>query len=196
MRHAARLTAPPHARVPSVLRLGPRVGPWTSVHAAVGRGRRPGVVRRRVRPRSRSCSTRRRRRPTPTATRCRTRGRRSSGSIRAIPRDAGGDPDGDGLTNAQEFAARRHPVGLHTRYFAEGSTGFFDTSVAVAQPEPDRHGARRDRAPGRSGRCRLAPADARPPAAANGLDQRGARRRRRRWPSSSNRTCRSPPIGR
>jgi hypothetical protein len=47
------------------------------------------------------------------------------------PSDAIGDPDADGLTNAQEFAARRHPVGRHTRYFAEGSTGFFDTSVAV-----------------------------------------------------------------
>ena len=47
------------------------------------------------------------------------------------PSDATGDPDGDGLTNAQEFAARRHPVGRHVRYFAEGSTGFFDTSVAV-----------------------------------------------------------------
>ena len=29
------------------------------------------------------------------------------------PGDASGDPDGDGLTNAQEFAARRHPVGRH-----------------------------------------------------------------------------------
>jgi subtilisin-like proprotein convertase family protein len=47
------------------------------------------------------------------------------------PGDATADPDGDGLTNAQEFAARRHPVGRHTRYFAEGSTGFFDTSVGV-----------------------------------------------------------------
>ena len=47
------------------------------------------------------------------------------------PGDATGDPDGDGQTNAQEFAARRHPVGRHVRYFAEGSTGFFDTAVAV-----------------------------------------------------------------
>ena len=45
--------------------------------------------------------------------------------------DATGDPDNDGRTNAQEFAARRHPLGLHVRYFAEGSTGYFDTSVAV-----------------------------------------------------------------
>ena len=45
--------------------------------------------------------------------------------------DATGDPDSDGRTNAQEFAARRHPLGRHVRYFAEGSTGYFDTSVAV-----------------------------------------------------------------
>ena len=55
------------------------------------------------------------------------------------PNDAGdatGDPDGDGLTNAQEFAARRHPVGRHARYFAEGSTGFFDTSIAIVNLSP------------------------------------------------------------
>ena len=45
--------------------------------------------------------------------------------------DAAGDPDNDGRTNAQEFAAGRHPLGHHVRYFAEGSTGYFDTSVAV-----------------------------------------------------------------
>jgi hypothetical protein len=45
--------------------------------------------------------------------------------------DAAGDLDGDGLTNAQEYAAGRHPVGRFARYFAEGSTGFFDTTVAV-----------------------------------------------------------------
>ena len=50
------------------------------------------------------------------------------------PNDAGdatGDPDSDGRTNAQEFADGRHPNGLHMRYFAEGSTGYFDTSVGV-----------------------------------------------------------------
>ena len=50
------------------------------------------------------------------------------------PNDAGdatGDPDSDGRTNAQEFADGRHPNGVHMRYFAEGSTGYFDTSVGV-----------------------------------------------------------------
>ena len=47
------------------------------------------------------------------------------------PSDATGDPDSDGRTNAQEFADGRHPNGVHMRYFAEGSTGYFDTSVGV-----------------------------------------------------------------
>ena len=50
------------------------------------------------------------------------------------PNDAGdatGNPDSDGRTNAQEFADGRHPNGRHMRYFAEGSTGYFDTSVGV-----------------------------------------------------------------
>jgi hypothetical protein len=45
--------------------------------------------------------------------------------------DATGDPDGDGLTNLQEFQAGRHPVGRFARFFAEGSTGYFETSLAV-----------------------------------------------------------------
>jgi methionine-rich copper-binding protein CopC len=45
--------------------------------------------------------------------------------------DATLDADGDGLTNLQEFQAGRHPVGRFARFFAEGSTGYFDTSLAV-----------------------------------------------------------------
>lgn len=48
---------------------------------------------------------------------------------------AGGDPDNDGRTNAQEFAAGTHPRGFHTRYFAEGATGsFFDVRLALFNP--------------------------------------------------------------
>ena len=45
--------------------------------------------------------------------------------------DATADPDGDDVTNAQEYATGRHPVGRFARHFAEGSTGYFDTSIAV-----------------------------------------------------------------
>lgn len=51
--------------------------------------------------------------------------------------DASGDLDGDGATNAQEFADGTHPNGLAsaTRHFAEGAaTSFFDTRIAVANP--------------------------------------------------------------
>jgi methionine-rich copper-binding protein CopC len=50
------------------------------------------------------------------------------------PLDATGDPDGDGLTNLQEFQANSHPVGKAHRYFAEGATGFFTTSIGLFNP--------------------------------------------------------------
>lgn len=51
--------------------------------------------------------------------------------------DATLDSDGDGKTNAEEFAAGTHPTGLSsaTRYFAEGAANdFFDTRIAVSNP--------------------------------------------------------------
>ena len=46
---------------------------------------------------------------------------------------ASGDPDGDGRTNAAEFAANTHPTATVTRYLAEGATSsFFDLSLNLA----------------------------------------------------------------
>jgi hypothetical protein len=50
---------------------------------------------------------------------------------------AGGDPDGDGRPNLQEYQDGTHPRGAAslTRYFAEGATSsFFDTTIALANP--------------------------------------------------------------
>ncbi len=57
------------------------------------------------------------------------------------PNGPGGDPDGDGLSNAQEFATTQPgslmtlATGTITRYFAEGVTGpFFDTEIDLVNP--------------------------------------------------------------
>jgi uncharacterized repeat protein (TIGR01451 family) len=48
---------------------------------------------------------------------------------------AGGDPDGDGRTNFQEYQEGSHPRGFVITYLAEGATGtFFDTRLALANP--------------------------------------------------------------
>ena len=51
---------------------------------------------------------------------------------------ASGDPDGDGLTNAEELARTTHPRGTFQRFLAEGATNdpFFTTRISVANPSP------------------------------------------------------------
>ncbi|BCS33437.1 hypothetical protein TBR22_A26640 [Luteitalea sp. TBR-22] len=45
------------------------------------------------------------------------------------------DPDNDGRTTAQEYAAGTHPLAAPVRYFAEGASGsFFTTSLALLNP--------------------------------------------------------------
>ena len=114
--------------------------------------------------------------------------------IRTIAADATGNPDGDGRTNAQEFAARRHPLGRHVRYFAEGSTGYFDTSVAVLNLSATDTAHVALALLNESGgvvshRFTLAPR-----AAADRCRSTRCSASRPPWRSSSNRTCRSPRI--
>jgi hypothetical protein len=46
-----------------------------------------------------------------------------------------GDPDGDGVTSADELARGTHPRGSVSRYLAEGASGaFFDTQIALVNP--------------------------------------------------------------
>ena len=46
-----------------------------------------------------------------------------------------GDPDGDGVSNADELAAGSHPTGSHARFLAEGAaSAFFTTRFSIANP--------------------------------------------------------------
>jgi len=51
------------------------------------------------------------------------------------PNGAAGDPDGDGVSNADEFARGSHPDGRQSLFLAEGAaSAFFTTRYALANP--------------------------------------------------------------
>lgn len=57
----------------------------------------------------------------------------------AGPNGAGGDPDGDGVTNLEEQARGSHPNGTFQRFLAEGATNdFFLTRISLANPSATR----------------------------------------------------------
>jgi hypothetical protein len=54
----------------------------------------------------------------------------------AVPGEAAGDADGDGVSNLAEFQADTHPKGFFTRYLAEGAVNaFFETYVHFFNPD-------------------------------------------------------------